>query len=432
MLLGTTSPGRPRALAPARRVVRLTGTTLRLGARALARATASPPGERREAALVAVADGWSGLGPVAVKLAQLLATRRDILPPSVCDRLEALWGQGPRSFDRGDEPVALRLAAASGQPAGTEFSLVGSGSIAYVLHATRPDGGHRAVKVVKPGVREAVDVDLALVRGVARVLQHLPAFSGIPVRAMVDHLASAIEAQTDLVAEGRSLVELGAAFADLGHVRVPRHVRTESSADTLVMEWVPAAGGVARPSEERAEDIMVLVYEMLFTHGLVHVDLHPGNLDTHGDEVVVYDAGFVMRVDHSTRRSLGLFFLGLAVGDGQACARAVVESCEQVPPDADLDGFTEAMQTVVDANTGARSGEFNVVSFSQDLFTAQRAFGLYPDASFVFPLMSLVAVEGQVRALHPGLDFQSLSIPYVGAALEAPHPDSPRKELIHG
>ncbi len=383
---------------------------------AVAWARERDPARRRQVAFARVAESVVGLGPGAVKLSQLLATRRDLLPDQLCESLQRLWGDRVDALSvaetAGADAVARSLSASWGRP-----RLVGSGSIAHVFHAVDDEGVERALKVVKPGVAAQVRLDMALARRIGALVGRLPPARGIPVAQMVDQLADAIEAQADLVAEAENLQALRRSLDRLDGVRIPEVFESDSDATLLAMEWVPPAelGG---DLTEKAELIMLLVYEMLFRGGLVHVDLHPGNLDVLGDDVVVYDAGFVMHVDRATRKALAMFFLGLAVGDGEACARAVVTSCAAVRPGFMFERFAAAMQRIVDQHTGARSGTFNVVSFAGQLFEVQRRFQVYPEASFVFPLLSLVAVEGQVRRLDPTLDFQQLSIPYVGFALE--------------
>jgi ubiquinone biosynthesis protein len=376
--------------------------------------------DRDKALYATLARSVARFGPASIKLAQLLATRRDILPPVLCDELSAFWGdrvEGISPLERQRARQVL-LASAPGLTF-SEVELVGRGSIAYVFHATFPSGAERALKVLKPGVAEEIHADMTIARKLAALVQRVPVTRGIPVKEMADHLCNAIEGQTDLSAEAESLRALRATLESLPHVRVPKPYPDESTPDLLSMQWLPPPVASSTSDAAKAEEIMLLIYRMLFRDGLVHVDLHPGNLRVEGDAVVVYDAGFVMQIDRAAQKSLALFFLGLAVGDGEACARAVIDACAAVPENFVFDSFADAMQGIIEGHTGARSGQFNVVDLARKLFDVQRRFHIYPSPLFIFPLMSLVAVEGQVRNLHPDLDFQDLSIPYVSMAMES-------------
>lgn len=379
----------------------------------------TPAPQRRVAVYQAVAASIPRFGPAAVKTAQLVATRRDLLPPELCHALSGLWGERVEAVSSADRAHARRmLLQADPALSGSTIELVGAGSIAYVFRVVHPTGAERAVKLLKPDVAEDVRIDMHFLRRLAGIVQALPAVRGVPVKEMIDHLSDAVEAQTDLAQEALNLARLADALATLPHVRVPRPYLGESTQTLLSMEWLPAPESGVVSNAAKAQSIMLLIYQMLFRDGLVHVDLHPGNLHVRGDVVVVHDAGFVMRIDRSTRKALALLFLGLSVADGHACARAVADSSRALPEDFDLAAFATAMQRIVDAHSGARAGDFNLLAFSRALFDVQRRFRVYPSPALVFPLMSLVAIEGQVRDLCPDLDFQQLSVPYVSFAME--------------
>lgn len=379
----------------------------------------NPAPQRKQALYGTLARSVARFGPASIKLAQLLATRRDVLPAGLCDELAALWGDRVEGISALEHERARRLLQemAPGLTL-SDVELVGRGSIAYVFHATYPSGTERALKLLKPGVAAEIHADMVIARKLAALMQRLPAARGIPVKEMADHLCNAIEGQTNLSAEAENLGALREALASLPHVRVPKPYLDESTPAMLSMEWLPPPAASSTSDAAKAEEIMLLIYRMLFQDGLVHVDLHPGNLRVEGDAVVVYDAGFVMQIDRASQKSLALFFLGLAVSDGEACARAVIDACASVPASFVFDSFATAMQGIVERHSGARSGQFNVVDLARELFDVQRSFHIYPSPLFIFPLMSLVAVEGQVRNLHPDLDFQELSIPYVSMAME--------------
>jgi ubiquinone biosynthesis protein len=152
---------------------------------------------------------------------------------------------------------------------------------------------------------------------------------------------------------------------------------------------------------------------MLFVDGLVHCDLHPGNLyfsrDAH--QLVILDAGFVIRLPDDVRMSFADFFINMAMGNGEMCAQVVIDCAAQIAPNCDRAGFRTALGELITETTGVRSGEFSLARFAGRLFGLQRQYGLYPAAEFAFPLLSLLVLEGMIKGFDSGVDFQAEALP---------------------
>jgi 2-octaprenylphenol hydroxylase (EC 1.14.13.-) len=108
----------------------------------------APRGERVRLAL-------EDLGPIFVKLGQMLSTRRDLLPHDIADELAKLQDRVPPFPGREAREVVERTL---GKPVGElfqEFSEVplASASIAQVHAARLKDGQEVVVKVLRPGVQ---------------------------------------------------------------------------------------------------------------------------------------------------------------------------------------------------------------------------------------------------------------------------------------
>ena len=133
----------------------------------LGRTPRGPRGQRLRQALEA-------LGPIFVKFGQVLSTRRDLIPADMADELSLLQDRVP-PFPSAQ--AAALIEAALGKPpqelfAQFETDPVASASIAQVHFAVMHDGREVAVKVLRPGMLDVIEKDLALLRIAARVLAH--------------------------------------------------------------------------------------------------------------------------------------------------------------------------------------------------------------------------------------------------------------------
>jgi ubiquinone biosynthesis protein len=157
---------------------------------------------------------------------------------------------------------------------------------------------------------------------------------------------------------------------------------------------------------------MAAIYEMLFVDGLVHCDLHPGNLYlTRNADLVILDAGFVVRLPEDVRMSFADFFINMAMGNGEMCAQIVIETAAQIAPGCDRAAFRADLAELISETHGALSGEFSLARFAGRLFGLQRKHGIYPAPEFAFPLLSLLVLEGMVVGFDDEMDFQAEAIP---------------------
>jgi ubiquinone biosynthesis protein len=140
--------------------------------------------------------------------------------------------------------------------------------------------------------------------------------------------------------------------------------------------------------------------------------MHPGNLYfTKGAQVVVLDAGFSVQLSDRLRRLFAEFFMNMSIGRGQRAAEIVIQSSASVRDGADLAGFTERMADLVERSHGLPAKEFSLIAFATEMFDLQRKFGIHAAPELIFPLLSLLVIEGTIRDLDPGMDFQEAAKP---------------------
>jgi len=360
------------------------------------------------------------LGPTFVKAGQVLGTRRDVLPRMLCEELSSLQDS---VTPLNEAQTRAALAEAYGDEAGEIFAEldpvpVASGSVASVYRARLASGQDVAVKVRRPGIGRVMHDDLALIRRGAGLVARLPVFRGVPVEEVVGAMADAVAGQLDFEREADNLRRLRKNLSEVPRVWVPRVYPEACRPQCVVMEFIPGlavdTAGKCTPAARRrfAASGMAAMYQMLFVDGFVHCDMHPGNLYfTSSAQVVVLDAGFSVRLSDRLRRLFAEFFLNMSIGRGRRAAEIVLESSAGVGRDADVEGFTVRMADLVERSHGLPAREFSLIAFATEMFDLQRRFGVHAAPELIFPLLSLLVIEGTIRELDPGLDFQEAARP---------------------
>lgn len=356
----------------------------------------------RAGGMVASTCMWR-MGPAFIKVGQMMSTRKDVLPSAFCEELESGLARGRAGTTTG--------AAASE----TDVEM---GSVAMVRRC-RIDGVDVAVKTVHPGAVEQLRLDLDLITAFTDVTFHFLRRSGGPLRGIVREMCESVRQQTDLVVEGRTLQ----AFADLERtlpVVFPRVRDAASNADQLVMTWLDGQPETRSfVNRKRAAKRLVLaVYEMLFVTGVVHCDLHPGNWWEMPDgRLAIVDAGFSYELDEDMRTHFAEFFLGMSSGNAEVCATHALAAVAEPISEVREVGFRQDMEELIATTTGLTAGSFSLAGFATRFFAIQRRHHAYSKAEFIFPFMALLSIEGQVKELDPGINFQAMASPVVLRAI---------------
>ena len=177
-----------------------------------------------------------------------------------------------------------------------------SASLGQVHRATLHDGTDVAVKVLHPGIREAVAADLGQAENIGRVAGLLA--RGIPVDALLEEVRARLTDELDLATEARHQAAFAAAFDGDPAITVPTVWPDRSSGRILTSRFAEgwsleeaAAAPVALRSAWSVAVFRLFVDGALRT-GLLHGDPHPGNLMFRPDGGIVgLDFGCVQPLD---------------------------------------------------------------------------------------------------------------------------------------
>lgn len=368
-----------------------------------------------------LAELFTRLGPAYLKLGQLLATRRDLLPDGVTTQLDRLLDDLPPM--RGAEARAV-VQRDLGRTIGDLFATfgdepLGSGSIACVYRATLRDGRVVAVKVRRPGVAAQIAVDVSLIRLLARCIGRLPGARHLPVFESVDELARCVSRQTDFGMEAEANRRLRRSLSSERRVVVPALVDELCAGAVLTMEYLPwydrHAPGLPSGEAQRAVVTAVrALYRMIFVEGFIHCDLHPANLAlVPGGRIALIDFGFMTEMPRDARLRFAEFFYSISKNDGRRCAEIALAMADSVPRKLDGDAFGREIARAVEAASGSTAGSFQVAGFVAALFDIQRRHRVRSTSAFQMAVISLLVLEGLIKQAHPELDFQREARPFI-------------------
>ncbi len=394
-----------------------------------------PPPSRLARAL---RDTLDEAGVAFVKLGQLLATRRDLLPAEFADELATLQDQAkPIPWPQVRRVLEGELGPRLSELAEIDQTPLAAASVAQV-HAARLRTGERVVlKVRRPGIEVLVGRDLRILdRWAGRAEQRTEWGRAIRAQGLARGFAESLRSELDFRRELRNLIAVQAALdshRSPGGVVAPRPHAELSTERLLVMERLDGTplDRVQAPEEERldlARRLLTTLLEQILVDGVFHADPHSGNLLVLDDgRLGMLDLGSVGRLDRSLRESLGRLLLAVDAEDTAGMTDAVLEIAD-APAELDERGLRRALGTFLARHVGAGRGGGGGELF-WDLARLATRYGLAILGDVAAALRALGTLEGVLTGWVAGFDFVAEARRFGGGALLLPSAEAIEQDL---
>ncbi|HXS19787.1 MAG TPA: ubiquinone biosynthesis regulatory protein kinase UbiB [Steroidobacteraceae bacterium] len=366
------------------------------------------------------------LGPIFVKFGQAVSTRRDLLPKDVADELAKLQDRVPPF------PGAIArtlVESAYGRPVAEAFSEfdetpLAAASIAQVHAARLPDGQEVVVKVLRPDMRELIELDLEVLYALAELAQtYWREGRRLRPREIVAEYEKTVLDELDLMREAANASQLKRNFAGSDLLYVPEVYWDYCRLDVMVMERIH---GIPISDMERlraagtdikrlAENGVRIFFTQVFRHNFFHADMHPGNIfvmieDPTHPRYAAVDFGIVGTLDPRDQHYLAANFLAVFDRDYRRVAELHVES-GWVPAGTRVDEIESAVRTVCEPIFDRPLEDISFANLLVRLFGISRRFNVELQPQLVLLQKTLVNVEGLGRELYPQLDVWHTAAP---------------------
>lgn len=265
---------------------------------------------------------FAELGPTFIKLGQLLSTRPDLIPKDLARELSYLQDNVPPF---GVREVRAQVEKELGAPPEKIFSSfdyrpLASASIGQVHRACLPDGTEVVVKIQRPGLREIIERDLAVLEDLGELFKRSLLQQICDFDEILDVFRRQIRREMDFTIEAMNQEAFREIYRPYPQIVVPGVYWQYTTREILTMDlirgakldtcehWFQRSGrgpGIARL-------LMTALLLPLFQEGIYHGDPHPGNiLFLPGERLALLDFGLVGKLDRDFRFQMAQLMLAV-------------------------------------------------------------------------------------------------------------------------
>lgn len=364
------------------------------------------------------------MGPLAIKMGQLLSTRRDLIPPEILAQLTLLQDQ-VKPFDV--DIAKDRISDAFKADLNTLFQRfdeqpLAAASIAQVHTAALHDGREVVVKVTRPEIRQQIVRDFEILTWLGGWLeQRLEAARALHISEIIQEYRAVILNELNLSIEadntrrmrhyftGSSMMYVPEVYMDSTDVMVAERITGVPISDTETFDRL----GMDRA--DLAEKGLTIFFTQVFRDNFFHADMHPGNvfvetLNPQNPRYIALDCAIMGELSKADQMTVARMLLAVMNSDFMQLIQ-IVHQAGWIPPDTDQDGLAREMRRTVGPMVSKPMDQLDFAGILLQIMDIARRFRLEIPPQLMLLLKTLVHVEGLGTDLYPQLDIWKLAKP---------------------
>ncbi|WP_414577993.1 ABC1 kinase family protein [Anabaena sp. CCY 9402-a] len=378
---------------------------------------------RRKAQAVWIRNTLLDLGPTFIKVGQLFSTRADIFPSEYVEELAKLQDKVPAfSYEQVEKIVEKELGKKIPELFQSfEPIPLAAASLGQVHKAVLHSGESVVVKAQRPGLKKLFEIDLQILKGIARYFQNHPKWGkGRDWMGIYEECCRILWEEIDYLNEGRNADAFRRNFRGYDWVQVPKVYWRYASPQVLTLEYLPGikisqyealeAAGIDRKAVARQGAQAYLI--QLLNDGFFHADPHPGNIAVSADgSLIFYDFGMMGRIKSNVREGLMQTLFGVAQKDGTRVVQSLIDLGAIAPVD-DMGPVRRSVQYMLDNFMDKPFEAQSVAAISDDLYEIAYNQPFRFPATFTFVMRAFSTLEGVGKGLDPEFNFMEVAQPY--------------------
>tara|TARA_B100000959_G_scaffold75703_1_gene80338 strand:+ start:5744 stop:7402 length:1659 start_codon:yes stop_codon:yes gene_type:complete len=367
------------------------------------------------------------LGPIYVKLGQILSTRRDLIPEDIADEFTKLQDNVAPFPGEIARKIIEDAYGCNISDVFLKFNEVplASASVAQVHSATLKDGRDFIIKVIRPGIEKLIRKDLDLLQLLAeKAERYNKNAKSLKFTGVVKEFEKTIFNELDLQREASNASQLYRNFRDERRYHVPRIDWDLTRRNVLAIERVEGISirdiNALKVASIDLKCLAAFVVEIFFTQvfrdNFFHADMHPGNIfvvpgkEKESPIIKVIDFGIMCSLTEHDQHYLADNLVAFLNRDYNRVAVLHIKS-GWVPSETRTDELEGAIRTVCEPLLDRPIHEISLGELLQRLFQIARSFDVEILPQLVLLQKTIINIEGIVRQLHPHLDLWETARP---------------------
>lgn len=357
-------------------------------------------------------DTISKLGPMYIKLGQIMSSRYDLLPKEYCDALANLRAKvTPMSFEEVSEILKEEYGNTDEIFQNISRTCIGSASIAQVHKAKLKSGEDVVLKVQRKNVYETMCMDVKLLKKAIRLLHLNLIIKTIDLINIIDEIYYIAKEEMNFQIEAKHLEEFKENNRDVIYVNVPKVYNNLVTKKVLVMENIEGINlndieslmNNGYDIEEIGLKLANNYIKQALDDGFFHADPHPDNIFIRDGKIIFLDLGMMGRIS-SRNKMLLKSAMKAIVQNNVSELEHILLSISTTKEPVNHIKLRTGIQKILDKNANEDIKNINIIEFINSVNSLLKENNILLDKNITLLVRGICVIEGTLEAISPNIN----------------------------
>lgn len=373
------------------------------------------------------------LGPTYIKLGQIMAMRRDLLPKEYCDKLLELQTHiNPLPF----EEILEVLEEEYGEDPYDIFEVIeekplGSASIAQVHRAVlKEDESDVVIKIQRPGIYETMQQDVQILLRASKILNLIGPKGPIGVidlEAVINEMWHSAKQEMDFMIEASNAERFAKLNKDIVYFDSPKIYRKHTTTKVLVMNYIDGLDLESKEAleargydlDEISRKLCTNYIKQVITDGFFHADPHQGNIRIHDGKIAWIDLGMMGTLSEHDKKLFYQMISAVALNNTDSLKSAFLQLGEHTGK-VDESRLYEQIDSMLSEYRTLDINDINVEKFLDEIMQIciENHISMPSDITMLY--RGIITIESVITNLSPSSNVLSIMTDYIVSEREFP------------
>ncbi|WMY97581.1 MAG: AarF/UbiB family protein [Arsenophonus sp.] len=368
------------------------------------------------------------LGPIWIKLGQMLSTRKDLFSKKMILNLEKLQDK-VNYFD--GSLAKKKIENSFGYPIEKYFddfdqNPLASASISQIHTAKLKKNNKKIIiKIIKPNILKTIKIDINLMYLFANWFNWIYSKKKIYLKDIVSEYKKILIKELNLLNEAFNTIKLRNNFKNSNILYIPKIYLKHCRKNVIVMERIYGIpiSNIKKIKEEKinlkllAERGVKIFLIQVFYNNFFHADMHSGNIfvsksNPNNPKYIAIDCGIIGTLTEKDKLYLAENFIAFFNRDYYKIAELNITK-SLIPSNINLENFVSSIENIFDP---IFKKSFKDISFGYillNLFKIANHFNIKIQPQLFLFQKTLIYIEGLGKQIYPELNLWKTAKPFL-------------------